>query len=494
MTKFEKQLPRQIKILVLGDSPAVATGFANVIRNIFTRLAKKPRFLIDVIGINEVGGWKDPQIYGQNMHIYPALGLGTSTDLFGRPKLINSMLMKDPDLQPPWDIVFTLNDPFILEEQFTSWGTGTMSMLRAVVDGFREQFPPGWWSKIVSYWPIDSAIKETWYKDAVVKANYSIAYSEYGKQQIESVEKKLSKSLLSSPLQVIYHGVDTKVFRPMTKEVSADFRKNFFQGRVKPETFLCMIVARNQPRKDIPRAMKVFREFQKRRPDSFLYIHSKNHDAGGTLTEYGNALGLRPEKDFGFPSKFSENRGYPEETLNMLYNTADCVLSTTLGEGFGLPFFEAMATKTINVAPDNTTVPELFNIEVGTDVKKLDEQTYLDKIRGIGVKSGSNSSEFYCLGGIDKERFRPLTNVDDMVQKLIWVYDNPDKVEKIEDRAYEWVQQYDWETIANQWGGLFEKVFKDLEDERRAWIPKEEYVEGKMPEKIQIKLGEKEDE
>lgn len=486
-----KQNKQQIRMLVYGDSPAVATGFANVTRNIFTRLAKRQRFLIDFLGINDTGGWKDPSTFGQNMHIYPAINLLSPTsDLFGRPRLVNSLLMKDTDLTPPWDIIFTLQDPFILEEKFVQWGTGTMEMLRAVSDGFREQFPPDWWSKIVSYWPIDSELKENWYKEAIAKPHFSIAYTEYGRKQIEDIQMKANKTLLDHPLEVIYHGVDTKIFRPMAKTSVMDFRKNFFQGRVKPETFLCIVVARNQPRKDLPRTMKAFKEFQRRRPDSFLYIHAKNQDAGGTLTEFGNTLGLKVEKDYGFPSKFSENRGYPEETLNMLYNTADCLLSTTLGEGFGLPFFEAMATNTLVIAPDNTTVPELLNVEVGTDVKKLDDDSYINKIRGIGVKSGSTSSEFYCLGGVDKERYRPLTNIDDMVQKMIWAYDNPDKVNKITERALNWVQQYDWEKITDKWSNLFERVYKELNEERQAWIPPENYVKDELPEKVQIKLGE----
>ena len=477
----------QIRMLVYGDSPAVATGFANVIRNVFTRLANRPRYSIDVIGINDRGGWKDPKLYGQNMQIYPAVTEG-SPDVFGRIRLINSLFMKDQELTPPWDIIFTLNDTFILEEMFTQFGAGTMSVLKATSDGFKNQFPPAWWNKTVSYWPVDSAVKETWYRGAVANADYSVAYSDYGKKEIELAEVKIGKSLLTHPLEVIYHGVDTEVFKPMPRQSVLDFKKNFFQGKVGPETFVCMVVARNQPRKDLPRVMKAFKEFQRRRPDSFLYLHSKNNDAGGTLTEFGEALGLKPEKDFGFPSKFSENRGYPEDALNMLYNVADCHISTTLGEGFGLPFFEAMATKTINIAPDNTTVPELFNIEVGTDVKKLDDPEYLKKIRGIGVKSGSTSSEFYCLGGIDKERFRPLTNIDDMVQKMIWVYDNPDKVKEIEDRAYNWVQQYDWKIIADKWAGLFERVYKELMDERHAWLPPDNYQPGKLPEKVQIKI------
>lgn len=487
--KYDKKKKKdQIRILAWGDSPAVATGFATVTRNIFSRLAKKDRFLVDFIGINDSGGWKDPKEYGKNLHIYPALSRG-SGDPYGRPRLLNGFLLKDQEIIPPWDIVWTLNDPFILEQNMTKWGAGTLPTLNDLAQGFKEQFPPAWWYKIISYWPIDSNnIKENWYKKAIAKCHYPVAYTEFGKEVIEKTERALGGSKLENPLEVIYHGVDTKIFFPLSEEEKLKKREEFFMGKVKPDTFLCTIVARNQPRKDIPRAMKVFREFQKKRPDAFLYIHAKNSDAGGTLTEYGRMLGLKEGEDYGFPARFEENKGVPVEALNIIYNMSDALISTTLGEGFGLPFLEAMATKTINVSPDNTTIPELFNIEKGDGIEKLKDPEYRKKIRGIPVKSESTSSEFYVLGDVDYERFRPLTNVEDMVQKLLWVYDNPNEVKEIENQAHKWVQDYDWDIIADQWEELFERVFAELNKERSAWTPPKDYKEGQIPKRLNIKV------
>jgi glycosyltransferase involved in cell wall biosynthesis len=204
-------------------------------------------------------------------------------------------------------------------------------------------------------------------------------------------------------------------------------------------------------------------------------------------------IGLKETEDFGYPSQFSENRGYPIETLNMLYNASNALLATSLGEGFGLPYFEAMATKTINVAPDNTTVPELFNITKGDGPELLKDDKYIKKIRGIPVKSGSNDTEWFSLGSIDKERFRPLTNVEDMVKKLIWVYDNPSKVKQIEEQAHKWVQGYTWDIIAKQWEDLFIEIFDELQASRRTWVPPKGYVEGDLPQSVKIKVGEEDE-
>jgi len=101
---------------------------------------------------------------------------------------------------------------------------------------------------------------------------------------------------------------------------------------------------------------------------------------------------------------------------------------------------------------------------------KLNE--WLDKkgfnqVRGIPVKAGSNSSEWFCLGLEDNERIRPLTNVDDMVSKMVWAYQNKRKVDEIVERAYKWVQGQNWELKVKEWDKLFQRAYKDLEKERR---------------------------
>ena len=162
---------KPIKILAIGDTPACATGFGVVMRNIFCKLGNTDDYEIDLIGINDRGGWKDPKTYGKNVRIYPASGLGYN-DIFGRPRLINSLLVQDPDIKGPWDLVFTLNDPFIFEQPLPGYESGTLSVLKDVQRGFREQFPPEFWFKTISYWPLDSACKRNWYENAIAKSDF----------------------------------------------------------------------------------------------------------------------------------------------------------------------------------------------------------------------------------------------------------------------------------------------------------------------------------
>jgi glycosyltransferase involved in cell wall biosynthesis len=309
---------------------------------------------------------------------------------------------------------------------------------------YREKFDPDTWYKTVSYWPVDSELKENWVTDSVALADRSVAYTNFGKEEVDMYLEDKKK------IDVIYHGTDTENFHPISAKEKAYFRKQFFQGKLDDEAFVVSVVARNQMRKDLPRVMKIFKEFQKRRPQSILYLHAKESDAWGSLREYARQVGLEYMKDYWVPGNFNENQGFPVEALNKIYNVADVHLSASLGEGWGLPLTEAMAAKTINIAPLHTSIPELFNVE-GMRNEDIDMESLSEKeIRGIPVKAGSTSSEFVTFGPEDYERFRPLMNVDDAVSKLMWVYENPDKVKEIEERAYEWVQQHSWLNMAKK--------------------------------------------
>lgn len=454
---------KKIKMLVYGDSPACATGFSSVIKGIFKNLAETGKYEITIFGINDRGGWKDPKEHPYK--IYPTMMLETG-DVYGRYRLINILQGKDLEIRLPWDIVFTLNDPFVFELPMPGFNEGMMEVIqKGLYQLYRETTPPENWFKLVSYWPVDSPLKGNWIDYAISLPNYSVAYTNYGKNEIEK-----ANNLLVTPhkldIKVIYHGVDTKDFFPLSSEEKKEFKKKFFTGKVSDETFVVTCVARNQMRKDLPRVMKIFREFQKRRPDSVLYIHGKPQDVFGSMLEVSRNFNLEPGKDFFFPKNFNENTGFPVKALNCIYNITDAYLTTTHGEGWALPVTEAMAAKKIVLGPNITSLSEIFGTE-GNNIEDLKELETNENIRGIPIKSGSTSSEWICYGIDDLERIRPLTNVDDAVRKLIWVYDNPDKAEKIAERGFNWVQQYTWKNIANEWDKLFQQVYQDLEKERR---------------------------
>ena len=54
------------------------------------------------------------------------------------------------------------------------------------------------------------------------------------------------------------------------------------------------------------------------------------------------------------PGQFSVNQGADISILNQMYNSVNLVVSTTLGEGFGLSCVEGMATKALVMMPNNS--------------------------------------------------------------------------------------------------------------------------------------------
>lgn len=486
---------KPMRMLFWGDTPDCATGFGTVSRNILKRLAMTGRYLIDVIGINDRGGYKDP--YKHPYRIYPAkigIDVGYDADFHGRGRLVSSVLGKDPDLKPPWDIVFTLNDPFILEEPVRVFNEGTMVVLKKAQEAFKKspKVPVEYNFKIVSYWPVDSLIRGNWLEKAVALSDYPVAYTQYCKDEIEKADISLTKpTKVGERTRIIYHGVNLEDFHPITDKERMDFREKFFDGRVKKDTFLISVIARNQMRKDLSRTLAIFAEFLKRRPDSFLYLNCQDNDAWGSLQEFArNYRNLRYGENWITPAVFSANAGFKIDTINRIYCASDCILSTSLGEGFGFYNLEGFATKTVVVGPNNTTHPELFNYDKSEDITDI-EKIYT-KLRGVPMLSGSTSSEWVSFGNGDLERVRPTTNVADAVKKLIWVYDNTDKVKEITERAYNWVINYSWDNVVKEWDKLFTEVYEQLQKERKELLKNPPKLD-KEEEKLQNGQNDKTD-
>lgn len=472
---------KKIRILALCDSPTSATGFAQVSRNVLNGLEKTGKYEIEVIGINYYGDYYDREKFPYA--IYPAMPQGYS-DMYGRGRLMNALngVEEKFGLKGPWDVIFTIQDPFIIE------GLGITFPFAEQVKVQRELWKrtlgPEFWFKWVGYFPVDSDLKENWVTRSIALCDYPVAYCDWGKNQIMKFDKpvfdtyfnlkgekdgvnkraKITTPSLTGRMSVIHHGVDTDVFKPLSKEERATFRKEYFGGAVNENTFLVINVSRNQPRKDITRTLAVFAQLKKKIENAHLYLHCKPEDAGGSVHEMARNFNLVNGKDYTVPKDFNAGVGYPVEVINKIYNAADLCMTTTLGEGWGFITTEAMATKTPIVAPYITSIIDIFGGDAGDyDIARMEKDPTL---RGIPVHAGSTTSEWICMGLEDNERIRPLTNIDDMVEKMLWVYNNADKVKGIVDRAYVWVKEQNWENIVEKWDAVLMQAYKDLTDER----------------------------
>ena len=87
--------------------------------------------------------------------------------------------------------------------------------------------------------------------------------------------------------------------------------------------------------------------------------------------------------------------------------------------------------------------------------------------KGYLVKSGSNASLFSILPH-DNEVLRPLVDVDDLVDKLVYVYNNREETAQKAENAYKWVvEDMDWQKgIAKQWVKVFDESYKKIGEEQ----------------------------
>lgn len=413
-TRQTLQSQEKIKVLAYCDAPTCATGFGTVSRNIFEALYRTGRYDIDILGINF---WGDPHNFPHR--IWPT-GTNQQKDPYGRQKVVNMIPQMD------FDLLFFLQDTFILD------------FLPTLMPHVKTQRQKSF--KSIVYYPIDSMLKSKWAQNIDV-IDTLVAYCEFGKQET-------LKALPDRDVRVINHGINTEDYFPLSDNEKKAFRSQYFGPQA--DKFIITNLNRNQQRKDIPRTLIAFKKFRETVPDSLLYLHMAMKDQGWDLPEICKSMGFDISQDVIFPQNFGPNQGYPKEIVNALYNVSDVVLSTTTGEGFGLSWIESMATKTPIIMPNNTAMSE-----------------FITEDRGYLVKSGSNDS-LYTILPHDNEVLRPLVDVDDLVNKLVHVYNNREEAAQKAENAYKWVvEEMDWQKgIAKQWVELFDESYEKIDEDK----------------------------
>jgi glycosyltransferase involved in cell wall biosynthesis len=343
------------------------------------------------------------------------MAINGQRDPYGRQRLQQHLL--DPKLQ--YDILFFLQDTFILD-----FLPGMLANLKKAGKKFKS----------VYYYPIDGTPKPAWI-DCVNSVDFPVTYTQFGFD--ESV-KRLPD--LKDRLQILPHGINPKVFFPAPEEQVKEFRKQFF-GPV-ADHFIVTNVNRNQQRKDIPATLRAFKELKKQRPNSLLYLHMAAVDQGWNLPEVLKMMELDISKVVILPQNYSKSTGFPLEILNLIYNASDAVVSTTVGEGWGLSWTEAMATKTPVVYPINTCLGE-----------------YITEETGYPYPSGGDSDHMTVLPH-DNEIPRPVSHISKLVERLIEVHDNREEAAKRAETAYEMVtNNLIWDEHINpRWVKLFDEI------------------------------------
>lgn len=442
----DSQPTKKRRMLVWADSPTVATGFAQVSRNILKELYDSGKWEIDMIGINYSGVYDREEFQKKYYYInkiVPALH-PQSNDVFGREYALQILSGAHREIAPPWDVFFTIQDHFNVESKSVgnslSFADSILAMQRNTLMSKNRDKVFSW----VGYYPVDGMLKKHWVENAIAKTGFPVAYCEYGKEEI--LKFATPENTLAERLQVIRHGTNTDDFFPLSPEERRKVRKKHFKDLINDDTYLIVNINRNQMRKDLMRTLLVYKEFKKKVPNSFLYLHCNPRDVGGNIYDIAQFVGLK-DTDFAVPVGFDEHTGIPIRVVNEIYNSADAIITTTLGEGWGLSITEAMATKTLVYAPNITSIPEMLNTQGGFDPLTA---------RGIAFDSGKRVGDWVCHGPRDNEVIRPIADVDDAVEKMVWGYNHPEEVKAIIERGYEYAKELTWKSECKKWIELFD--------------------------------------
>jgi glycosyltransferase involved in cell wall biosynthesis len=329
-----------MKILVVGDSPTVKTGFSRVCEQICLGLHQRGHEVV-LLGVNDLA---EPHNYP--FYIYPAFTV-SSQDALGLRRLPTVVTKEQPDA------VLLFNDCWVCEQYF----------LQIEKLYHKQQF------KCFAYFPVDSH----GYVPGLVKWLNEIdgvaTYTEFGVQVLRAAKFR-------GDVQVFPHGVDTKTFYPVPK---AEARAKLGLDKLK-DGFIVLNANRNQPRKRIDLTIKAFAEFAVDRPDAWLYLHMGCKDIGWDIIPLferemrlrGNCVDrlVLTEQTMGPLS-------VPEEMLNYVYNAADVCVNTSLGEGWGLTNTECAMCDVPQVVPNHSACKEIWGDGRGLLIDVADWQTDL---------------------------------------------------------------------------------------------------------------------
>ena len=166
---------------------------------------------------------------------------------------------------------------------------------------------------------------------------------------------------------VVYHGVDTKVFHPVsagaairvqTEGITEVLRsredcRNLFGGD--PDDIWVTRTDRNMPRKNYASLLRAMKPVFAANKKVKLVIHARNFDEGGNLGHAISKLGEFAERVIVTNAGGSWDR----TALSAFYNASDIYVSTS-AEGFGLTIAEALACGIPAVGMDYSSVPEVI--------------------------------------------------------------------------------------------------------------------------------------
>ena len=271
---------------------------------------------------------------------------------------------------------------------------------------------------------------------ALKDADFMVAPSKFVETQLLNVFPK-------EKVRMIYHGVDTKIFKPLPKSDMELFKQEI--GYKDKFVFLSVATNTGAIQKNWAGVFYAYKIFLAQNPeakkDTLLHCQTNmKNPAGLDLELLAKKFGI--EKNVYYID-VTLNTGFPPEEMAKLYNISDCQILGGMGESFGLPMLEGMACGLPQIYPNHSTGPEL----VGEPKTGL----LVDLIK---MKNGQ---EFGMTAPSMNDRF--WHDPVDMAEKMAMIYKDKKLRENFSKNGIKFAKKFDWQKkIIPQWIDFFQYV------------------------------------
>lgn len=397
-----------MKILIMTDSPFIPTGQARVGREIAVGLSNRG------FEIGYIGWWHQSSIIPNlpnNIQFW-----WTNNKLYGEDVFDQVVNYFRPD------IVLTIGDFWFLEY------ISDMNRCRT-----RRLFQ---WC---SYIPVDGEPLNGGLPPAIIKTiediDIPVAYTNYAK---DAVLKSVMNEETRNRIRTIYHGIDLKQF----KQLEPSLRRKEKEKYGIHDKFMFLNVSRNQSRKNIPelmKAWKIFSELPETKGKVILWPHMNFKDSmGWDIDDMIKAFKLNNQsimyyKQIAYGA--NEFQMLKDDELAMLYQISDAFILLS-NEGFGLPTFEAMATRVPCILLNHSA-----SAEIGAQGR-----SHLVDISGSATWVGRFLTE------------KPVPDVDLTVEGMLKIFRDKKYRDAVATTGFEFVKQYTWDSIVDEWSMLFTEI------------------------------------
>lgn len=378
-------------VALASNSPGMPTGYGNQAMLLAQRMIRHGLSFASLSNYGVEGKKTSMKIQGKEIPVYPRGLTAYSLDVI--PTWVQDFASQNPGLKT---VLFTLYDVWVYNDMKYE-------------------------DEIVSWVPLDHITLPPAVHKFLKRPNVkAITMAPHGQEQLANAE-----------IDSVYipHGIDTKLYKPTELLPSGKGVREFME--VPDDAFLVGMVAANKAngsihRKAFAENLLAFSLHLKKYPNSYLYIHSEPSRVynGFDLGILLRMVGI-PQENVMFPDPYSLRMGYSDEYMAALYSAFDVFLSTSYGEGFGIPTIEAQACGTRVITSNFAASKDLAS----EDSWKIDGQPFWDEaqsaffqIPSVNKIVAALEEAYHADKGVSKEAVSFASQFDaDLVWDTKWM-------------------------------------------------------------------------